>query len=89
MDLQRFVQGQAITSDQLTQVCMAGYGLASNLLCESREAVWATGGKVPFKVVYTRRGAPDEVLFRHTNLWVLTCKQDRWAVALRAYRLAG
>ena len=52
---------------------------------ESRQAVWVTQDKVHFVVVYTRRDVQDQVLSLHTNLWVVTCKQGRWAVALRSY----
>lgn len=137
MDLQRFVQGHALTSDHAEQVRWAEAALDAftdafnacdvervdqalhfphvmlsggetliwpepgqhpsdffaRLLVtgwrstryESREAVWVTEGKVHFVVVYTRRDAQDQVLSRHTNLWVVTCKQGRWAVALRSY----
>lgn len=137
MDLQGFVQGQVMTSDQEDQVRMAEAALDAftdafnacdlirvdqalhfphvmlsggetliwpepgqhpadfferllatgwrRTLYESREAVWVTEGKVHFVVVYTRRDPQDQVLSRHTNLWVVTRKQGQWAVALRSY----
>ena len=52
---------------------------------ESRTAVCVTPNKVHFVVEYTRRNERDQELSRHTNLWAVTLKQDRWGIALRSY----
>ncbi len=69
IDFQSFVQGQAMTSDQQEQV-----RLATAALDTFTEAFNACD-----------LALVDQVLSLHTNLWVVTCKQGRWAVALRSY----
>lgn len=50
-----------------------------------RHAVLVLPGKVHLRVVYDRMGADGRRLSRHDNLWVVTCVDGRWGIALRSY----
>jgi hypothetical protein len=52
---------------------------------ESKLSVLASGDKVHFVVVYTRRGAAGNVLSTHHNLWIVTRAAGRWGISLRSY----
>lgn len=52
---------------------------------ESKTPVLVSTDKVHAVVTYSRLGKNEEVLSRHTNLWIVVCIQGAWRIALRSY----
>jgi len=36
-------------------------------------------------VTYSRRNAQGDTLSLHKNLWIVTCAQGKWGIAVRSY----
>lgn len=68
--------------DFFTQLQSAGW---ASTRYESKVPVLSSKNKVHFLVTYTRRSPYGEELSRHTNLWIVLRKNDRWGIALRSY----
>lgn len=52
---------------------------------ERKEPVLVSADKVHFVVVYTRRDKNSKILSTHTNLWIATCIDGEWGIAVRSY----
>lgn len=52
---------------------------------ESRVPVWVSEGKVHFLVKYVRTDAQGQAISVHTNVWIVTRKSGKWALAVRSY----
>lgn len=52
---------------------------------QSREVVLVSSNKVHLKVKYTRETSEGTILSKHDNVWIFTCKDNKWGILLRSY----
>ena len=50
-----------------------------------REPILVCENKVHFLYSYYREAVDGNVMSRHDNLWILTCKDGKWGIQVRSY----